>query len=73
MAIDRIPNISKGRNAIYCNRDVHTMLNLMAMEKVNVQLSIEKFGGVTMPAFKGIPIRLCDALIIGETAVTEAP
>lgn len=71
-ACDLIPNLDRGRTVIYANRDVHTMLNLIAMEKSNVQLTIEKFGGVTVPTFKGIPIRRCDALVAGETQITAA-
>lgn len=69
-ACDLPPNLDRGRAVIYANREVHTMLNLIAMEKSNVQLTIEKFGGSTVPAFKGIPIRRCDALIAGEEPVT---
>lgn len=69
---DLVPNLSRGKAAIYCNRDVHSMINLTAVEKPNVQLTIEKFGGQTIPAFKGIPIRRCDALVSGEDPITAA-
>lgn len=69
-ACDLVPSLDRGKPVIYVNRDVHTQINLMAMEKANVQLTLEKYGGMIMPTFRGIPIRRCDALMVGEEQVS---
>ena len=69
--IDLLPNRSFGRTMIYMNRRPHTMLNIMAMEKSNVNLTYEKFAGEPngILAFLGIPIRRVDGMIVGEDQV----
>lgn len=64
-----IPNIRMGRAAWYVNREVKTMLDLMAAEKSNVNLTIKNFEGEEVTSFKGIPLRQCDALLNAEDAV----
>ena len=64
-----IPNIRLGRAAWYMNRDVKTMIDLMAAEKANVNLSMANFEGEQVTAFKGVPIRQCDALVNDEPAL----
>ena len=65
-----IPNIRLGRAAWYMNRNVKTLIDLMAAEKSNVNLTMANFAGENVTAFKGVPIRQCDALSNNETAVT---
>ena len=64
-----IPNIRLGRAAWYMNRSVKTLLDLMAAEKANVNLTMANFGGETVTAFKGVPIRQVDALANNENAI----
>ncbi len=61
-AYNQIPNLKIGKMAWYMNRDCKTMLDLMAMEKSNVNLTISTFEGEQVTTFKGIPIRQVDAL-----------
>lgn len=68
-AYNLIPNMAMGRACWYMNREVKTMLELMAAEKTNVNLTIETFEGKSVTKFRGIPIRQCDAIINGETQV----
>jgi hypothetical protein len=64
-----VPNIRLGRAAWYMNRNVKTLLDLMAAEKANVNLTMANFAGETVTAFKGVPIRQVDALVNNEPAV----
>ncbi len=64
-----IPNIRLGRPAWYMNRNVKTLLDLMAAEKSNVNLTMANFAGESVTAFKGVPVRQVDALTNAETAV----
>jgi hypothetical protein len=58
-----------GRTVIYCNRVVRTSLDLQAMNKTNVMLSIGEFNGQVITTFRGIPIRTCDAILNTEARV----
>lgn len=66
-----IPNIRLGRAAWYMNRNVKTLLDLMAAEKTNVNLTMANFGGETVTSFKGVPVRQVDALSNSETALVS--
>lgn len=66
---NQIPNIRLGRAAWYMNRTVKTMLDIMAAEKSNVNLTIKMFEGEEVTSFKGVPIRQCDAIINTEEAI----
>ena len=68
-AHNAIPNIRLGRAAWYMNRTVKTMLDFMAAEKSNVNLTIGNFEGQEVTTFKGVPIRQCDTLLNTEDAV----
>ncbi|MCC8180807.1 MAG: hypothetical protein LIP23_07865 [Planctomycetes bacterium] len=65
-----VPNIRLGRAAWYMNRSVKTMLDLMAAEKSNVNLTVSNFEGESVTTFKGVPIRQVDALSDNEPALT---
>lgn len=71
-AYNHIPNVNRGRAVWYMPRDIMTMLDLIAAEKANVNLTIGEFEGKKVTMFKGIPVKKCDALEIGETQVTGA-
>lgn len=58
-----------GRAAIYCNRTIAEYLQLQAMNKTNVLLQLQQWDGMNVTTFRGIPIRICDALVNNETRV----
>ncbi len=58
-----------GRVSIYCNRIVRTYLDLQAMNKTNVLLRLEEFGGKVITTFRGIAVRTCDAVLNNEARV----
>jgi len=60
---------SMGNTAIYCNRVVRTYLDLQAMNKTNVLLSLQEFQGRVVTMFRGIPIRTVDAILSTEARV----
>lgn len=58
-----------GRAAIYVNRTIAEYLQLQAMNKTNVLLQLTQWQGMNVTTFRGIPIRVCDALLSTETRV----
>lgn len=58
-----------GRTVIYCNRVVGTYLDLQAMNKTNSMLQLREYAGMVVNTFRGIPIRVCDALLNTEARV----
>jgi len=60
---------SMGKTAIYCNRTLRTWLDIQAVDKKNVLLSIDEYDGKVVTAFRGIPIRTCDAIVNNEARV----
>ncbi len=68
-AHNMIPNIRLGRPAWYMNRNVKMLLDLMAAEKANVNLTMANFGGESVTSFKGVPVRLADAIRNDEAAI----
>jgi len=68
-AINRKPMVSKPGSIFYCTRTVATWLDIMAMEKNNVNLTIGDFGGRPVTMFRGVPIRICDELLETEAQV----
>lgn len=63
------PRITIGRSAIYCNRTVGLALQLQAQNKTNVLLQMEQWMGHNIVTYRGIPIRIVDALTNAETRV----
>jgi hypothetical protein len=59
-----------GRTVIYANRTIGTYLELQAMNKTNVLLQLKEFNGMTVPTFRGVPIRVVDAILNTEARVT---
>lgn len=59
-----------GRTVIYVNRTVGTYLELQAMNKTNVLLQLKEFNGMVIPMFRGVPIRVVDAILNNEARVT---
>lgn len=69
-ATERIPNLSMGRTAIYCNRKMSSFLRKQVRNAKNVQLSIDEFAGKKILHFDGIPIRRVDAILNTESTVS---
>jgi hypothetical protein len=60
----------QGRAAIYCNRTVSTYLDIQANSKTTLALNSQTdVNGVPILRFRGIPIRICDAIINNEARV----
>lgn len=70
IAYNKLKNPGMGNAAIYCNQHVKTTLDLIALNKNNVNLSIESYAGKPTTMFWGIPIRRCDALLNTEDLVS---
>lgn len=62
--------VGQGRFAIYCNRTTSTFLDLQAMNKTNVLLTMDQWDGRPVTMFRGVPIRTVDQLLSTETALT---
>jgi hypothetical protein len=74
-AIARIPNLSMGRAAFYCNRSIQEGLMIQALEKSSSALGIKpalsQFGAsMNQLEFMGIPVRRVDQLSIAESLVS---
>lgn len=70
-AIHRIPNLRAGRAAFYMNRSCFQMLDIQRRDDVvsGGGLTYQNVDGVSVPTFRGIPVRLCDQLIETEARV----
>jgi hypothetical protein len=71
-AIHRLPNIKMGRPAFYMNRTVFEMLDIQRRDDVQTggQLTYQMVDGKVEYSFRGIPIRICDALLETEATVS---
>ncbi len=70
-AVNKVPSLRLGRAAWYCNKEVKTALDLKALNKSNVNLTIQNLeNGQPLTRFLGIPIRRCDQILNTETQVT---
>lgn len=56
--------------AWYCNRTVRQYLDIQAIRDKNVLLNSREYAGQPVIDFRGIPIRVCDALLNTESRVT---
>lgn len=68
----RIPAMAKGRAVIYVNRTVGEFLDIQAQGLVSVggQLSYSDYQGRRVMSFRGIPIKISDAILETEAQVT---
>lgn len=64
---DPVPGINP---AIYCNRTVRTALDVQAIRDKNVLLNLKEYAGEPVVEWRGIPVRIVDALINSETRIT---
>lgn len=71
-AVHAVPNevASMGRPVIYMNRTVMQMLDIQRYNNVKaVTIDFATIDGKLIPHFRGIPIRVCDALLNTEAPV----
>ncbi len=69
--IHRIPTFGMGRAAFYMNRTVFEMLDIQRREDVRTggQLRYVEVDGISIPTFRGIPIRRSDSLLLTEARI----
>lgn len=58
-----------GKTVIYVNNKIKTFLHKQAMNKKNVNLTIEEFAGKPVVKFLGIPIKSCSEILNTEAKV----
>lgn len=70
-AIHRLPSMRMGKCVFYMNRTVFQMLDIQRRDDVIAGggLVYKDVDGVLVPTFRGIPIRICDALLETESRV----
>lgn len=70
--IHRVPNLNQGKPCFYMNRTVFQMLDIMRRDDVAAGggLVYQDVDGKIVYSFRGIPIRICDALLETEATVT---
>jgi hypothetical protein len=71
-AMHRIPSLTVGKAAFYMNRSVMQMLDIQKRDAVmsGGQLSYDHVDGKPAMKFRGVPVRVCDALHELETVVS---
>jgi hypothetical protein len=69
--IIQILNNFRGNEQIfgYCNETVYTQLDILAKDKTNVQYLPDSPWGKNIMSFRGVPIKVCDAITDTETVV----
>lgn len=68
-AYHRIPNRKKGKLRLYANGTILEYLDLQSLNKENVRLTQMEVDGQDVEAFRKIPLRHCDALMLTEERV----
>lgn len=70
--VHRIPNINMGKPVFYMNRTVFQQLDIQRRDDVQSggQLKYDEVDGQAKYSFRGIPVKLCDALLETEAAVS---
>lgn len=70
-AIHRIPNLKMGKACFYMNRSLAQYLDIQRLAGVSAGggITYENVDGKMVYAFRGIPIRVCDALLETESRV----
>ena len=69
-AYNQIENPDKVKLVIFANRAVQTYLDILAVKKSNVRLSIDEWEGKKITHFWGIPVLRCDAILNTESAIS---
>jgi hypothetical protein len=68
-ALHRVPNLRMGRPVFYANRPTREALDKLAMEKSSGVAMLMDAAGQFSTAFRGVPIKTCDALLTTEAAL----
>lgn len=68
-AEERIQDMNSGKVAIYCNRTVRAALRKAIIEKISNNLTEETVAGKRITMWNGIPVRICDKLLLTEARV----
>lgn len=68
-AMGRIESLSVGTPMFYMNRSTHTELDLQTTNKSNAGLDYVDLHGRRVPTFRGVPIRIVDAILDTEDQV----
>jgi hypothetical protein len=68
-AMYRIPNLKAGKPVFYMNRSVFQQLDIDRRNETNMRLSYADVDGKSVPMFRGVPIKICDAMIATEAIV----
>jgi hypothetical protein len=61
--------IAMTKPAFYCNRTLKSFIDRQAQNKPNMLLQQDQFAGMAVTNFRGVPIKVSDALINTETRV----
>jgi hypothetical protein len=71
-AIHRVPNLGMGKPVFYMNRSCFQMLDIQRRDDVisGGGLTYDMVDGKRVASFRGIPIRICDALHQSEAVVS---
>lgn len=70
-AMHRIPSLNKGKPVFYANRSIIQMLDIQRRDDIlGAGLKYEDVDGKLIPHFRGIPIKVCDALTEAEALVS---
>jgi hypothetical protein len=70
MALHRLPELRSVRPSFYCNRTVRQYLDIQAMSKGNVMLTVGEEEGRLKTALRGVPIRTVDQILNNESLVS---
>ena len=70
-ALNQMPQRGGGPGtAIYVNRTLCTQFDILAKDKTNVNYTSDTAFGEMVTRFRGVPVRLCEAILDTETAIT---
>lgn len=68
-ALNRLPYSGRGA-VVYCNPTIKTQIDINAKDKSNVNYTASDVYGNSVTSFRGVPIRVCDAILDTETAIS---
>lgn len=68
-ALEKVPNLSMGRAAFYCSRNVRSFLRRQITNKDNVHLNMSEVAGKKALMFDDVPVRRVDAILETEAQV----
>lgn len=70
IALNKLPSLNMGKCAFYTNRTVRSMLDIQAMNRSNVYLTVGEEEGRPKTMLRGVPIRISDQLLETEATVS---